>query len=68
MQMMRMFRGRMRYNLTHLRLMCLLEYFCHSLKVELKGKKVNLDKERASTTLRYQCILSQVLICVLIAF
>jgi hypothetical protein len=25
---------------------------------------VNLDKERASTVVRYQCILSQVLICV----
>jgi hypothetical protein len=29
---------------------------------------VNLDKERASTAFQYQYILSQVLICVLIAF
>jgi hypothetical protein len=68
MQMMHMFRGRMYYNLTPLRLTCLLEWFWYSLKVELKGKNVNLDKERASTAFWYQCILSQVLPCVLIAF
>jgi hypothetical protein len=39
MQMMHMFRGRMCYNLTPLRLMYLLEYFLHNLKVELKGKR-----------------------------
>ena len=44
-----------------------VEYSWYSLKVIWKGK-VNLDKERASTTFRYQCILSQVRTCVLIAF
>jgi hypothetical protein len=38
MQMMHVFRGRMYYNLTPLRLMCLLECFWYSLKVALKVK------------------------------
>jgi hypothetical protein len=38
MQMMHMFRGRMCYNLTPLRLTCLFKCSCNSLKGILKGK------------------------------
>jgi hypothetical protein len=67
MQMMHMFRGRMCYNLTPLRLTWLLSTLDRFSKLYWKGK-VNLDKERASTAFRYQCILSQARTCVLIAF
>jgi hypothetical protein len=67
MQMMHMFRGRMCYNLTPLRLTCLLSTLEIVSKVYWKGK-VKLDKERASTAFRYKCILSQVRTYVLIAF
>jgi hypothetical protein len=67
MQMMHVLRGRMYYNVTLLRLTCLLKYSYNSLKGVLKGK-MNLDKERASTALQYKCILSQVRTNVLIAF
>jgi hypothetical protein len=67
MQMMHMFRGRMCYNLTPLRLTCLLSTLDIVSKLYWNGK-VNLDKERASTAFRYQCIVSQVCTCDLIAF
>jgi hypothetical protein len=40
--------------LDPLRLMFLLEYLGCSLKDRLKGKRVNLDKEEASTAFQYQ--------------
>ena len=67
MQMRHMFRERMCYNLTPLRLTCLLSILEIVSKVYWKGK-VNLDKERASTALWYKCILSQARTYVLIAF
>jgi hypothetical protein len=67
MQMMHMFRGRMGYNLTPLRQTYLLSTLKIVSRMYWKGK-VNLDKERASTALRYKCILSQVRTNVLIAF
>jgi hypothetical protein len=67
MQLMHMFRGRICYNLTPLRLTCLLSTLEIVSKVYWKGK-VNLDKERASTAFRYKCILSQSRTYVLIAF
>jgi hypothetical protein len=45
MQMMHMFRGRMCYNLTPLRLIYLLEWSWYSLKVALKGKKWTWTKK-----------------------
>jgi hypothetical protein len=66
-QIMHMFRGRMCYNLTPLRLTCLLSTREIASKGYWKGK-VNLDKERASTALRNKCIFSQVRTNVLIAF
>jgi hypothetical protein len=50
--------------LDPLRLMFLLEYLWCSLKDGLKGEKMNLDKEEASTAFRYEFILFQVTICV----
>jgi hypothetical protein len=67
MQMRHMFRERMCYNLTPLRLTCLLSTLKIVSKVYWKGK-VSLDKERASTALWYKCILSQARTYVLIAF
>jgi hypothetical protein len=67
MQMRHMFRERMCYNLTPLRLTCLLSTLKIVLKYIERGK-VNLDKERASTALWYKCILSQDRTYVLIAF
>jgi hypothetical protein len=67
MQMMHMFRGKMCYNLTPLILTCLLSTRYIVSKLHWK-EKVNLDKERASTAFRYQCILSQVRTYVLISF
>jgi hypothetical protein len=67
MQMMHMFRGRICYNLTPMRLTCLLSTIDTVSKLYWKGK-MNLDKERASTAFWYQCILSQVHTYVFIAF